>query len=527
MLTIRFFSSFKLFKFGLFASILFSFSTISSLCVALESLPVHNALPISDAPVSNEGEFSISKKFIAGSTEDWEKDGLSIEDEESVFSVSLTYVGDGENDFQMRMGQGGQFYSLITPIDELIGRQHTFPSSYSRWNDAVLESVVTNTNDPRVTGSEANYTASKNSDMNQGGTYIRDSLNKPFYSPMLRYQALDSSTIRSIHWTPISALPTNYESGILYDQRTRNMGKGVIEVTQLITNFGPDQLENRMAVPWTEFSGEALDSYGYGDSNGNFVELAHRNWSGADSTLSYKDTAGWVMFIDDDNESKIGISLITGGEKYAYGGDEKIWRSSNYRFGDLNRTLWPEDTEYIFSGRRSINLYVGETVFFRYYIAFGPKSELISLSNIYTEYADYGQIAYTEETAEAAGLNHLCIVDGRYSTQDCTDENTTETDLLLYDYHVPGSVPVFVLYNTIGGSYVYTSDPYSISRYDNGKPGRFYNGVTEYVELLGWIISKDAMTLDISNYSEVVSDPKVSGDFDNLNGYWFRKIKSE
>ena len=482
----------------------------------LPTLPTHEQLPSRPDAVADTGTYQISETYTPGSLEMWAADGLTQADEQGVFRASLNYQGDGLNDFEVRMGEGGQFYSIITPLGELIGRQHTYSTSFSRWNDAVIQSVVTNTNDPRVTnancgGCNPNLTLNKNPDMNQGGTYIRDGLTEPFYSPHLRYERPSDTETRSIIWTPPSALPTTFQSGILYDQRTRNMGNGVLEITQLISNFGPDQLENRQTVPWLSLSGKQLDTYSYRGLDGAVATLSDLNWN--TNVVSVEDTAGWIMFVDEDHPDKLGIAIINGGEKYAYDNDD-VWRNSLYRFGDLNRPQWPDDTEYILSTMRSLNLYQDQTVFFRYYIAFGPQTALIELADQFANAADYGRLAYTEATA---ALTNLCIVNDTYTTENCTE---TTAVAHLYDYQVPGSKPVFVLRNTETDETVYTFDPYAISRVSAADPGRFYDGKTEYVEMLGWAIAADAITLDAAEYEPFTAE---TGDFTGLDGYLMRQ----
>ncbi len=483
------------------------------------SLPTHDSLPPGPLVTSTTGTYQVSDQYTAGSLSIWAEDGLTQADEEDVFHTSLTYTGDGSNDFEMRMGEGGQFYSIISPLGELIGRQHTYSTSFSRWNDAVLESVVTNTNDPRITGGTANLSLNKNPDMNQGGTYIRDGLVDPFYSPHLRFEQPSDTETRSIIWTPPSALPTTYQSGILYDQRTRNMGDGVMEITQLITNFGPDALENRQSIPWASFSGRAMDSFRYRDPDtGAIVTVDDVSWT--TNIVNLAEMGGWLAIVDDDHPDELGMALIVGGEPYAYGGSEPIWRSSDMRFGDLNRNQWPDDTEYIVTARRAVNLYEDNTVFFRYYVAFGTAADLFAIGDKYAQDADFGMVAYGESNSP---LTNICETPERYTTQSCA-----ETDAIghLYDYQVPGSKPVFVLQNTTTGEYIYSPDPYAISRISSDDPGRFYDGTTEYVEMLGWAISDDVIALESTLYSSSTVLGMAGGNFDELDGFLFRTAEN-
>ncbi len=481
----------------------------------LPTMPIYSALPSGPDIEIDAGDYQINDTYTPGSLAHWAQDGLTQQDEEGVFLTSLIYTGDGKNDFEVRMGMGGQFYSIITPLGELIGRQHTYASSFSRWNDAVLESVVTNTTDPRLTNATCNcnpnLSLNKNPDMNQGGTYIRDGLTDPFYSPQLRYEKLSAAETRSIIWTPPSALPTTFQSGILYDQRTRNMGNGVLEITQLISNFGPDTLENRQSIPWASFSGEQLDNYRYRDSDGTIVIQSDTSWTS--NIVRSDDMTGWLAFIDEDHRDKLGMAIIFGGEKYASGGDD-IWRHSDVRFGDLNRPQWPDTVDYIVSSRRSLNLYTDTTIFFRYYLAFGSQSALIAAADLYAPQVDYGIVAYTESNAP---LTNLCAVNGRYTTENCTPTTATAH---LYDYQVPHSKPVFLLRDTESGDDVYALDPYAISRLSADDPGRFYDGRTEYVEMLGWAVAADSISLAASEYT--AEHDNVAGNLSGLDGYLFR-----
>ena len=508
---------------GLVALLLVGGLTVTS----ATDVPRYTSLPESNAPVSDTGRFVISEDFVEGSTARWALDKLTVRDEREVFSTRFIYRNEDapEENFDLRMGTAGQFYSLRTSIGELIGRQDTKPQSFSQWNDAVIQSVVTNTKDRRLTpdtcnGCNPNLRTNKNSDMNQGGTYIRDTLKKPFYSPQLRYERPSDSETRTIVWTPPSALPTTFQSGVLYDQRTKNMGNGIIEITQMITNIGPDNLENRQSIPWAVVSGTALDSYGFDNNARKFITLPHVSWE--KRTLDMDRTAGWITFFN--RKERLGVSFITGGEKYAYGRNSPIWRSSDYRIGDYIRKDLGGANDFILSARRSLNIGKGQTVFFRYYISIGTLPKMRSSGYMYEPYTDYGYVNYTEQTSEAEGLNNVCLLNG----QRLTIDNCSDSDAIfrLYDHPIPDAAPVFALWHTKAKRWVYSNDPYAISRISKNNPGKFYDGRTRYFGMLGWAIPASDASLPADAYvkPQAIS---INANMSDLSGYLFRSAQNE
>jgi hypothetical protein len=91
--------------------------------------------------------------------------------------------------------------------------------------------------------------------IHQSGVYLKTpSQTQPFYSPMLaEYFNPNEQSYSVVNWgqqAHTDALQNiNYTSGLLYYTKYSNKGKGIIQVDNMIYNFGQDNIDF-LNIPW-------------------------------------------------------------------------------------------------------------------------------------------------------------------------------------------------------------------------------------------------------------------------------------
>jgi len=198
-------------------------------------------------------------------------------DERRVFYGALTH-NDMEHDLQdvqIRVGQGSQIYSIITPFGEAIAAQDANCPEAHYWNDSVLQRIFRPPLDKgerlrkhHCDGVDDNgntlWLVDKNTDIHQAGTYATDDLETSFFSPLLHTGELDHG-ISTVVWPPASHAPTRYESHLTIDQTITDEGNGVFKVVTKTFNFGDEAVGSHL---WSEFNGRLFDS---GDPRNNIL----------------------------------------------------------------------------------------------------------------------------------------------------------------------------------------------------------------------------------------------------------------
>lgn len=199
-------------------------------------------------------------------------------DEEDVFFGALTHNGtDDHRDWQIRVGQGSQIYSIITPHGEAIGSQSVGCGHY--WNDSVLQQTFRPTvNRPdkirlgHYCNAEEDGTRvelyNKNEDVHQAGSYATDGRRSSFFSPILWSQATDDA-ISTVAWPQPAHFPNNFTSEVVLDQEIVDEGAGVARVTTVAHNFGRDIEETKI---WSAFNARLFNTIYSSNAQGDRVD---------------------------------------------------------------------------------------------------------------------------------------------------------------------------------------------------------------------------------------------------------------
>ena len=215
----------------------------------------------------------------------------------------------------MRIGQGSNIYSFFAP--NLYGEAMP-PQAHddAPWIDEVHQSVSVASHHNDVAGGNAYY-------IHQAGAYQRDAeytgsaqeAGDPFFSPNVAKHCR-GNTCTFASWGQQAHVPTGFASKLLYVNRYRNCGKGVVEVTQTFQNFarsdgsiqraGYDESLTYFNVPWGGVRTSHLPDVLEPDASGNFdIDPTYRDartpifgWGqpGPRSMVDLRSTGGFTTF---------------------------------------------------------------------------------------------------------------------------------------------------------------------------------------------------------------------------------------
>ena len=186
---------------------------------------------------------------LFSSTGNWHQKNAQYE--EDAFEIEMTHNDkiNSNHTWSMRIGKGGQIISLIGPYGEANANQAV---SSSAWNDLVTQIVAVNSarnNKPPYEGYPYFIHGS--------GPYMRDEgMPPPFYNPLLAMNC-EGNQCTMINWGQQAHVPTVHRSDVLFYQRYRNCGNGVIEYDQVIHNYGSNVLDY-LNTPWSNVRTSSL-----------------------------------------------------------------------------------------------------------------------------------------------------------------------------------------------------------------------------------------------------------------------------
>jgi|GEM_PF-6367045 len=429
-----------------------AFLSILPLILLLPLLSPSPTLAQTSLPYS--GSLNHSTTYTPGSTAWWQNFGLS---ETDVFHDSLKHTENNSNSWEIRVGKGSQIYSIKTAAGEIIGAQNPTGGFIDRVLQQVLVDQSKNTPDTPYF-------------IHQAGTYAQDGLSKPWFSPLLS-SSFDNQnhSLHTVSWSQQAHLPTTFQSSIILEQTIKDLGHGIIEITYLTHNYGPDSF-NHSNQPWFALKKSSIPTIILSQKDGLPIEV-NGNWDS--NTFAIKDTGGWVAFVTANTPQSLGIGLVFGQDIHQ---TQLNHRSSSIRLGHV-----PNENLSILSRLFLGTINPGQTYFFRYYLIINTLNKIQEYGNTLSSSTDYGPIINPEESTP---LRPLC----RHNATliDCPPGSVP--DINTYQTHVPGSYPLFILKDKSSGILHLSDNPYLLS----SKP---YMQATDYLGYLGWVLPSTQTTL--------------------------------
>ena len=447
------------------------------LCLAGNAFAVqHNQLlqVFSDSDASTAGDFSFTTTTdtdLAGSN--W---GFGV-DESTVYHAALRHQQTGgvaNRDWEIRIGEGGQIYSLRSEFGEIVP-----PQSLGRhFVDEVFQSISVDTS-LRANGGEAAF-------YHQSGYYTDgNNITEPTYAPLLASGAVDANSYSTLSLAVQADTNSDPQvpGGLLNYQRTRDLGDGVIEITNSIYNFGSNTVDFHN-LPWGGVRKTILDNMLVSNPDGGFTDRAILGFGDFQNQIvRAEDTGGWAAFTEGTDGSDRGIGYVFGNQDTHLGED---WQTlpSEWRWGDGGGDILglPIRNFNVGTFRRFVDLGPGELFESRYFLVLGDVDHIESTvaERGLADSAIYDMIAITE--ADSPELSWRVVTDnGSISVLEST--GTADTDFRTWAQPVQGSTPLFLFEDSEGNQFL-SVDPYALSDFP-------YDGETSYQGILGFVLPED------------------------------------
>lgn len=442
-------------------------------------------------------------------------------DETVVFNSELSSVSD-DTDYKIRIGKGGQLYSIKMPesgLGELIPPQQNI--AISPWNDAIFMSTyiwkdIHNEDEVGKWGK---------GQVHASGMYIKpelDALNtKPFYSPLLgeKYES-ESRTYSVINLVTIPSASINRADMLQY-LNYRDVGSGVLEITYYVYNYHSYTCTGG-STPWAGLRHSKLPNTIRGTTDNGFEDFEG-------GFYNIKDAGnGWMAQTEDSsNSDSWTIGFVHGKDDYYDAERQK------YTLGEQSVQFAPTIIQSLFGGNtvrdfqiinlsNRLDLNPGEGFFRRVYMVFGKLSNVAAKCASLSENTDYGELEFTKDSSLKTPLYKTTISDQTILTTEIPDTSSLPLGSI-YSTPVKGTVPLFQLRNRATGAYNLSTDQYAIcnkepfvnpldpteERYDffeNRHIYQIYDETTEWVSLLGYVLPNLTPTNEDPLLSSILGD---------------------
>lgn len=389
------------------------------------------------------------------------------------------YTADTEKSYQLRIGQGGQIYSLIAGFGESIPPQWRHPNwvqpsygggtSYAPWVDEVWQMVAVD--EPLNNTPDSSYF------IHQSGVYLKTpDQTSPFYSPVLAsWFNEEEKSFTTINWGQQAHTEDleniQFSSRLLYYTKYTCSYPGIIQVDQMMYNFGQDNM-TFLNVPWGGVRHSSLGHTFLSAPDNTFEEIV--GIYGNTPVIQAVNTGGWLAWSnqEDGNSSALAIantiSTVTNNNVIRYGDAGNLdaaWNDRDYSVLEMIRR--PNSNQLKF----------GTGMKFRYfYVIDGSVSELAAVItdlNLEGEAFDTDFLPEMNDT-DSLGFSFQVAGESLIKAQHTQGEN----DLFFKTQPFTNSYPVFEVCGAEGTSYI-TSDPNIYSH----KP---WDGSVASWELLGF-----------------------------------------
>jgi hypothetical protein len=434
--------------------------------------------------VLDQTGFVFTKKYsISGST--WKIDSFP---ESIVFQAELRSTNsiNANQSYQIRIGKGGQLYSFRSTFNESVPPQwrsaastkstYGGGTSYAPWMDEVWQMIGVNgilNKDP-----DSSYF------IHQAGVYLKTPNQKqPFYSPMVceNYNSKEHS-YTVVTWGQQAhteqVLNTGYTSGLLYYTRYVIVGKGILQVDNMIYNFGKDEI-NHLNVPWGGVRNSSLSNLFISAPNNTYVNSP--GLFDTNSTVQTAATGGWVAWSNEPagNAPSLGIvhSLTTN------------TKSNFFRYGDAGDLTKPGNLRdlKVFSMIRQPKpgqLGFGRSVSFRYFYVVGSTVDAVKNTILQEKL-----VSNTLDTAFTFPVNRVDTIRLRFQKKGVliVTMSPSTSGLLLSAQPYLNSYPLFII-TAANSSQSVTSNPYHFSKAP-------YDGITKNIKLLGFLDKPSILTV--------------------------------
>ena len=447
---------------------------------------------VAEVPVADRGEATISLAYTpSGSV--W-AEGL---DESQVFLAELDHHQTPADSFRLRVGQGGQIYSLRGVFGESV------PPSYrdaradrSPWNDEVWQFVAVcskynGPKSPEKVGPVPEAFARSLADspyqstffIHNSGAYIPgDAAVASLYCPLLAFEAdAGRRRIRTLNWGLVPQVRTIHRSPVLFYGQTRDVGEGIIELTWVVHNFSTQGIVfDFLNAPWGGTRHSSLPVHGIAGPpedppppSSLLAGLQPRADSGV--TVESGNTGGWRLASATPAEDSPSLALVFGRNRHLAAERAKATRGEPFcQTGpDLLRDYlahypayehkwkdWQTRPENSFRNYDVVEfiprlkLVPQATIWYRVFLVVNRRDRAAELARRLVDKVDYGLLTFDPASTPLVPVH---VRQGRVVEPAKAEGPPT---FEVYAQPVPGSLPLFLLEDTATGREVVSTDPY-------------------------------------------------------------------
>jgi len=393
------------------------------------------------------------------------------------------------NPYTLRIGQGGQMYSIKTRIGEIMPPQN---EEHAWIDDTLLMTVYQY--DLGLDGPPDQLTGF----IHQAGMYPHMDKTyldtKNYWSPMvaLGYDSKKQNELTTVNLGMISCGPAYNRSDVLFYQKNRDLGGGIIEVTYYVYNYNDSYtVKNKDGKPadyltdfgpWGGIRTSALPDMAVSKQDGTWG-ISNAAFGPANPPRDSSTTGGWMAAVEDAKTStSFAYSWVYGQNK---AGKSPILMS----FGrtDVNRDFT------VMAPVIRTPIAPGTGYYYRTYFIMGDFNKVVQLSNQYASKTDYGPLTFPEKTSALIPL-YLKTENG----QTVISDTGTSPAFHVYAEPVKNSKPLYLIKDLKTGKYKVTCDPYMLMpRYPisgTDKVGyRPYDGSTEIIKIYGYVMPSNKL----------------------------------
>ena len=433
-----------------------------------------------------EGKVVVTTDYYPSGSS-WQKDL----DERWVFHREIKHEQDEHNSFALRIGKGGQIYSLRGAFGESVPPSWRAEGPSSPWNDEVWQfvAICLKYNDTLFRSGVVSDEVKKRIEqtafprlhyfIHNSGGYMEGDLEglDNLYCPMLAAATPDDGrTYRTVNW---GLIPWNtpHRSPLLYYVQTRDVGDGVIELTWVVHNFSvrDDVVFDWLNAPWGGTRLTSLPHHYVSAPDGRLMDRneVHRIKDMWNNPVDVRETGGWNLSCANELPDSPSLALVFGRDRHLEAEMEKVangqphcqYAGSLYRdastlgraeFRDQDWRERPENDQRNYDVAVVIpkfRLAPGTTIWYRSFLVVNRKDRAIELAKTLVDSVDYGLLTFDPATTP---LVPVFIRDGRVT--DGRESNTPAFEL--FAKPVPGTKPLFLVENNTTGQEVITSDMY-------------------------------------------------------------------
>ncbi|MFG0335331.1 MAG: dienelactone hydrolase family protein, partial [Maioricimonas sp. JB049] len=402
-------------------------------------------------------------------------------DERQVFQLEMQHRQDADRSFKLRIGRGGQIYSLRGPFGESVPPSWRAPGGHlSPWNDEVWQFVAVCT---RYNGIDAIRKAGEvpasfveqlessgyasSYFIHNSGAYIPgDSTLQSLYCPLLASDHdEEAGRVRMLNWGLVPQIRSIHRSPLLYYTQVRDAGDGIIELTWVVHNFSQqdDIVFDHLNAPW---GGTRISSLPLRYVSSPEGELLQREgFLSSHGTVDVRRTGGWNLSCESDAANSPSLALVYGRDRHLERERARReaglpycqfkhslyrdWRASE----PLYRTRWkdwatrPENSFRNYDVCEIIpklRIAPGTTIWFRSYLVVGRRDPVMQRATDLVDHVDYGLLEFDRDATPMRTVSSAA----------------TDASFSLVTKPVAGTRPLFDIRSTKTGQQIVTTDPY-------------------------------------------------------------------